>query len=166
MKIKLISCLVVIFSLCFMQKLSYATTLTHNQATNIGCNVNASTLKNFTFVKILSNNASITVSCVNNNGDLDLRTGQTAQVQCIDQSAGIFSPTQLSVGNSVSITCNPASILGLSINKLSTAPNAIGSGICQLFAIAGTSAGTCKLQLQCGTSSTPMTIIDNVGAGC
>ena len=165
MKIKLISYLVVLFLVIGFTKAN-AVTLTHNQATNIGCNVNASTLKNFNFTRILPNNASITVSCIDNNGNLGLAQGQSAQIQCIDKSAGVASSTQLSAGNNTIVTCNPSAAAGLTINKLATAPSAIGSGICQLFVVTGTGAGTCKIQLQCGTSSTPVTILDNVGAGC
>lgn len=165
MKIKLVSYLVALFLIVGFTKAN-AVVLTHNQATNIGCNVNASAFKNFTFTRVLSNNASITVSCIDNNGNLGLSQGQSAQIQCLDKSSGVASSTQLSAGNNTVVTCNPSASSGLSVNKVITAPVAIGSGICQLFAIAGTGAGTCKLQLQCGTSSTPVTIIDNVGAGC
>ena len=165
MKIKLISYLIALFLFVGFTKAN-AITLSHNQATNIGCNVNASAFKDFTFTKVLANNVSITVACEDNNGDLALKQKQSAQIQCINNAAGTVSPTQLSIGNNIIVTCNPTSVPGLAINKLATAPIAIGSGICQLFAIAGTNSGTCKLQLQCGTSSTPVTIIDNVGAGC
>ena len=37
---------------------------------------------------------------------------------------------------------------------------------CALTVMAGTTGGTCKLVAVCGTSSTPTTIVDNVGGGC
>jgi hypothetical protein len=46
---------------------------------------------------------------------------------------------------------------------LSVAP---GAGQCQIFAVAGTAPGTCKLQAICGIRATPVTIVDNVGSGC
>lgn len=55
----------------------------------------------------------------------------------------------------------------LSIGKAAGAPAiAIGAGLCQTFVVAGTNAGSCKLQAICGTSTTPVTIVDNVGSGC
>lgn len=51
--------------------------------------------------------------------------------------------------------------------KLSGAPAAApGAGQCVQFFVAGTSGGTCKLQSMCGTSTTPVTIADNIGGGC
>lgn len=51
--------------------------------------------------------------------------------------------------------------------KLLAAPtNAPGAGVCVNFFVAGTNGGTCKEQAMCGTSTTPVTIIDNVGSGC
>jgi len=44
-----------------------------------------------------------------------------------------------------------------------TAPGASALSIC---ATPGTSGGTCKLVALAGTSTTPVTIIDNVGSGC
>jgi Pectate lyase superfamily protein len=55
----------------------------------------------------------------------------------------------------------------LSPPKLPSAPaSAVGAGLCRVFAIAGTNTGTCKLQAICGTSATPTTVLDNIGAGC
>ena len=55
----------------------------------------------------------------------------------------------------------------MNYNKRSAAPpSAPGAGLCTTYAVAGTTTGTCKLQVMCGTSSTPVTIEDNVGSGC
>jgi hypothetical protein len=59
--------------------------------------------------------------------------------------------------------------LGAYLNqaKLTGAPTtAPGAATCQFFVTAGTNAGSCKLAAICGTSATPVTVIDNVGAGC
>lgn len=56
---------------------------------------------------------------------------------------------------------------GTVLPKLASAPTAApGAGLTNIFAVAGTNAGTCKLQMLAGTSTTPVTIVDNVGSGC
>lgn len=51
-------------------------------------------------------------------------------------------------------------------SKQSAAPStAAGAGFCKEFWVAGTNSGSGKLQAICGTSTTPVTIVDNVGAG-
>jgi hypothetical protein len=58
-------------------------------------------------------------------------------------------------------------VLGASYSKLSSAPaSAPGAGKCATFVVAGTNSGSCKMQMQCGTSATPVTLLDNVGVGC
>lgn len=52
------------------------------------------------------------------------------------------------------------------LSKISASGVAPGAGAAKLEAVAGTSGGTCKLIMYAGTSATPTTIIDNVGAGC
>ena len=55
----------------------------------------------------------------------------------------------------------------LTVAKLASAPTtAPGAGKLILFAVAGTTSGTCKLQAMAGTSTTPTTVVDNVGSGC
>lgn len=55
----------------------------------------------------------------------------------------------------------------LTLPKLAAAPTtAPGAGYGLVFMIAGTNSGTCKLQMIAGTSTTPVTIADNVGSGC
>lgn len=54
----------------------------------------------------------------------------------------------------------------LSLSKLASAPaSAPGAGRCLFFTVAGTNAGSAKYQAMCGTSTTPVTIVDNIGAG-
>lgn len=40
-----------------------------------------------------------------------------------------------------------------------------GAGIALIQAVAGTNPGTCKIIIYAGTSSTPITIVDNIGSG-
>jgi hypothetical protein len=54
----------------------------------------------------------------------------------------------------------------LAFAKMSASGTAPGAGIGKLAVVAGTNANTCKLIMYAGTSTTPVTIIDNVGAGC
>jgi hypothetical protein len=54
----------------------------------------------------------------------------------------------------------------LGLNKIAASGSAPGAGSGKLAVVAGTSAGTCKLIMYAGTSTTPTTVIDNVGAGC
>jgi hypothetical protein len=55
----------------------------------------------------------------------------------------------------------------LDISKQASVPTAApGVGHVQLFAVAGTNAGTCALKIIAGTSTTPVTIADNIGSGC
>ena len=50
--------------------------------------------------------------------------------------------------------------------KAALSGTAPGASKLKLAVAAGTTAGTCKLVAYAGTSTTPTTIIDNVGAGC
>jgi len=56
---------------------------------------------------------------------------------------------------------------GFGLTKLGADPIiAPGNANCWLYALQGTTGGTCKIQAICGTSSTPVTIMDNIGGGC
>lgn len=50
--------------------------------------------------------------------------------------------------------------------KTFTSSSAPGASSGKLAVVAGTKPGTCKLIMYAGTSATPKTIVDNVGAGC
>lgn len=52
------------------------------------------------------------------------------------------------------------------LNKVAASGSAPGAGIAKIAWVAGTNANTCKLISYAGTSTTPVTIVDNVGAGC
>jgi len=69
----------------------------------------------------------------------------------------------LSVGSTSSLV---AAAGDLAFPKVATAASAPGAGNVKIEAVAGTNAGTCKLIMYAGTSNTPVTIVDNVGAGC
>jgi hypothetical protein len=50
--------------------------------------------------------------------------------------------------------------------KITPSGTAPGANACKFEVVAGTNAGTCKLQAICGTSTTPVPILDNIGSGC
>lgn len=52
------------------------------------------------------------------------------------------------------------------INKTTASGSAPGAGTAKVSWVAGTNAGSCKLISYAGTSTTAVTIVDNVGAGC
>ena len=54
----------------------------------------------------------------------------------------------------------------LTAAKITDPATAPGAGEFKVTVVAGTTAGTCKLIARAGTSTTPVTIIDNVGSGC
>lgn len=64
----------------------------------------------------------------------------------------------------------PSSMTGnageLGFTKIAASGTAPGAGIGKLAVVAGTNANTCKLIMYAGTSTTPVTIVDNVGTGC
>ena len=51
------------------------------------------------------------------------------------------------------------------IAKITASGTAPGAGFMKLAVVAGTNSGTCKLIAYAGTSTTPTTVVDNVGAG-
>lgn len=53
----------------------------------------------------------------------------------------------------------------LVLAKETDAAAAPGAGFCVLKAVAGTNAGSGKLIARCGTSTTPVTVVDNIGSG-
>lgn len=67
-------------------------------------------------------------------------------------------------GNATRLFLNQGGELGLS--KITASGTSPGAGFMKFAVTAGTNVGTCKLIAYAGTSTTPVTIIDNVGAGC
>jgi len=62
---------------------------------------------------------------------------------------------------------NPTLASGeLAGDKITPSGSAPGAGSAKMAWVAGTNSGSCKLISYAGTSATPVTIIDNVGAGC
>lgn len=74
----------------------------------------------------------------------------------LQNSGGVF------IGNVA--TGLAANELGMA--KIAASGTAPGVGTAKMAWLAGTNANTCKLIAYAGTSNTPVTIVDNVGAGC
>lgn len=70
--------------------------------------------------------------------------------------------TAFRIGNASSLTLSTGEIGFGKITASGTAPGAAG---CKVEWVTGTNANTGKLIAYCGTSTTPVTIVDNVGAG-
>jgi len=68
----------------------------------------------------------------------------------------------LAVGN-ITPTASQGEVALQKITASGTAP---GAGSLKFETVAGTLAGTCKLIAYAGTSTTPSTILDNIGGGC
>ena len=62
-------------------------------------------------------------------------------------------------------TTLPAQAGDLILKKETDAGAAPGAGYCTIKVVAGTNAGSGKLIAYCGTSTTPVTIADNIGGG-
>lgn len=54
----------------------------------------------------------------------------------------------------------------LGMTKITASGTAPGAGTAKFDVVAGTAGGSCKLIMYAGTSATPVTVVDNVGAGC
>lgn len=54
----------------------------------------------------------------------------------------------------------------LGFSKISASGTAPAAGFAKIEAVAGTNVGSCKIIAYAGTSTTPVTIVDNVGTGC
>lgn len=70
--------------------------------------------------------------------------------------------------NAVSSTTKPTGVPigGIGMGKATDPASAPGAGFAKLMFVTGTNAGTCKLIAYAGTSTTPSTVLDNIGAGC
>lgn len=64
-------------------------------------------------------------------------------------------PTQATLGSSE-----------IGVTKVTASGTAPGAGTAKMSWVAGTNAGSCKLISYAGTSTTAVTVVDNVGAGC
>ena len=85
----------------------------------------------------------------------------------LDTSTNIgATPVQISklaLGTAASTTLTNGA---LGMQKITASGTAPGAGSCKFEVVAGTTGGTCKLQMLCGTSTTAVTVLDNVGTGC
>jgi hypothetical protein len=91
-------------------------------------------------------------------------------------TAGATAGTDTQVGCGLSITSGGVAVIGvvsatgsrgeLGFDKLTASGTAPGAGSAKMAWVAGTVAGSCKLISYAGTSTTPVTIVDSVGAGC
>lgn len=79
----------------------------------------------------------------------------------ISVTLGNITPTTVQVGGSGATMSTGE----LGFNKISASGTAPGAGFAKMEWVAGTNANTGKLIAYAGTSTTPVTIIDNVGGG-
>lgn len=103
---------------------------------------------------IVVGNSNIQNICLGTGG-----AGSSACAASVTNGGGLV----LSAGSSSSNVATAGMVAQAKITDPGTAP---GAGFAKSFWVTGTNAGTCKLVAYAGTSTTPVTIIDNVGAGC
>jgi hypothetical protein len=91
--------------------------------------------------------------------------GSTAHLTALafDTLGNAFSNAGMTFGGTTPATVAAGETAWKKITAAGTAP---GAGFLKIEAVAGTSGGTCKIIAYAGTSTTPVTIVDNVGAGC
>lgn len=102
------------------------------------------------------------VNAINNTAETNTQTISGTTTSSLDYN-------YTSTGSASHFTFDgaaPLSLAGWLTSKLGGNPGAPGAASCIMSVVAGTNAGSCKLQATCGTSGTPVTIIDNVGSGC
>jgi hypothetical protein len=96
------------------------------------------------------------------SGYIQFRTVSTVASSALSQKMRLTAIGGLNLGNTVAALA--ASEFGM--NKIAASGSAPGAGTAKLAVVAGTTGGSCKLIMYAGTSTTPTTIIDNVGSGC
>lgn len=97
------------------------------------------------------------ISAVNSNDAV-------VDINLVPKSTGIVkTAAAMQVGSATSATLSAGEFAHAKITASGIAP---GAGFLKISAVAGTNAGTCKLIAYAGTSTTPVTIVDNVGASC
>lgn len=87
----------------------------------------------------------------------------------IDSSGDASAHGNILAGNALQVgSTTPASIFAgeMAFAKISPTGLAPSAGFLKIEAVAGTAGGSCKLIAYAGTSTTPVTIVDNVGSGC
>jgi hypothetical protein len=76
--------------------------------------------------------------------------------------------SNLLVGGNIAIKATGQTLAAgeLGMGEITASGSAPGASSAKMEWVTGTNANTCKLIAYAGTSSTPVTIVDNVGAGC
>lgn len=80
----------------------------------------------------------------------------------IDASGNVLIASALTLGSQDALTLTAGALGFAKIAASRTAPGAAGG---KIELVCGTRPGTAKLQVYAGTSATPVTILDNIGAG-
>lgn len=96
-----------------------------------------------------------------------VRTGSHATTNyglLVDDQSGSGATTNYNIFSSGNGTNYLNS--GVQFGKITDPGTAPGAAKLALRVVAGTNAGTCKIIAYAGTSTTPVTIADNVGSGC
>lgn len=86
----------------------------------------------------------------------------TDEQMAIATSGIVTMTTALTVGSATPLTLSQGELGVVKITASGTAPGAAGG---KLALVCGTNAGTAKLISYAGTSTTPVTIVDNIGGG-
>lgn len=94
-------------------------------------------------------------------GNVSIGTG-SGNIFIATSSGYVQASPKLAIGNFAGTFTDGEMLMG----KISTSGTAPGAGTVKIAWVPGTNAGTCKLISYAGTSTTPVTVIDNVGAGC
>jgi hypothetical protein len=148
----------------------------------VGSNILSTTTQNSGWALTNGSHSSVLIQCTLSGcdgGKIQLLNGGSALVSLgADGSndtinAGAHNITMtgaalmwngpITLGSSTGATVSNGELAGTKISASGTAP---GAGYAKMEWVAGTNAGTCKLIAYAGTSTTPTTIIDNVGGGC
>lgn len=78
-------------------------------------------------------------------------------------TGGVIINAPMTIGGATGATASTGEMAFTKIAAVGTAP---GGGFLKMEAVTGTNAGTCKIIAYAGTSTTPVTIVDNVGGSC
>lgn len=138
-----------------------------NTFTLLGANAGASTLTTASHVIIITDGSTCDSNTVNHimvcggGGTIWAATGINSASASVSYMAG-----GLVLGSTTTLSGGTASTGTLTMAKETSSGTAPSAGFAKLEVVAGTSGGTCKLQMYAGTSTTPTTVLDNVGAGC
>jgi hypothetical protein len=122
--------------------------------------------QNWTFIGSLSTGSGT-------SGDIIFQTGGTGAGATAQNTAttgltikggtqqALFS-TAIQIGSATALTLATGEV---GLNKITASGSAPGAAGLKFEAVCGTNAGTAKIITYAGTSTTPVTIVDNVGSG-